>query len=156
MGLFDTINVDGDKRFTCTEGHLLDREEFQSKDFGATMGHVSMYVDDRSHVARTFAEFYDGGYGDGVDTPLLGRFVIYCDCRQCPAFVQAETGNICPVGVEFKVEIVDGMVRDVTRISEPTAEFLVNEPNKPYMVGCEGPMTYEAALERSAEIRRQR
>lgn len=154
MGLFDTVFIDSDSRFVCSDGHLMD-QGLQSKDFGATMSHVSMYVDDRPHVACTFVEFQDGGYGDPVDTPLLGRFSIYGTCRRCPAFVQAKTANVCGVWVEFCVEIVDNVVRKVTRTSESTAQFLVNEPLRPFMVDCEGPMSFDAAEARSVEIRRR-
>lgn len=153
MGLFDTIKIDDDPRFVCSEGHLLYGEEFQTKDLGCTMGHA--FIDVVGHdVSRM--RFYDGGYGDPVQQPLLGRFDIYCNCRQCPAFVQAKTANVCPVTVDFEVEVVDDVVRAVKRISATTAHFLENEPKQKYMAGCEGPMTYEAAVARSVEIRRVR
>lgn len=161
MSLFDTVYVDPScPGFTCSEGHHL--EHFQSKDFGCTDGHVSIYFDDT--VGRSNITFQDGGYGDGgkalneraQEGDLLGRFSIYTTCEKCPAFVQAGTGNVCGVWVEYRVEVVDGWIRVATLISDSTPFFLENEPKLPHMVGCDGPMSYEDAERRSAEIRRNK
>jgi hypothetical protein len=151
MGMFDTVTVRDDSRFSCSDGHLLYAEEFQTKDLGCTMGFATVFVD---NDAQTRMHTQPGSWDTPVTIPLLGRFEIYCDCHQCPAFVQVPTGNVCPVSVEFMLEIVDNVVRKVTRVSPGTAEFLADEPKKPYMVGCEGPMSFEAAELRAREIRR--
>ena len=144
MGLFDYVTV-RDPRFACSEGHDLSDEEFQTKDLGCTMGSATIGVD-RGEARLVIDE--DGGYGDTPRLPFLGRICVYCVCRRCPAFVQAATGNLCPSGVTFEVEVIDDIVRSITRVSETTSEFLANEPRKSYMVGCEGPMSYEAAKAR--------
>jgi len=137
MGLFDTVHVDS--RFKCSEGHDLSDEEFQTKDLGCTMGDV--FIGDKLSMTP-------GDYGYPPRFPFLGRINIYAHCEKCPAFVQAGTGNLCPTGVDFEIEIIDDVVRSFTRVSESTAEFIANEPKKPYMKGCEGPMSYQDAYKR--------
>jgi len=148
MGLFDTVTV-RDARFVCSEGHDLSGEEFQTKDLGCTMG--SAAIDTVSAPDTKHLTLYGGGWNRPPRLPFLGRIHVYCSCSSCPAFVQAGTGNLCPTNVTFEVEVIDDMVRAITRVSESTADFLVNEPQKPYMVGCEGPMSHEEARRRHIE-----
>lgn len=137
MGLYDHVHVD-DERFVCSEGHPLSGEEFQSKDFGCTMGDVS--------VSGGRVGFAPGEWGDGpVERPLLGRFCIYTTCKKCPAFVQAHTCNLCDMSVEFVIEVIDDAIRKVTRVGPTTAEWLRDEPKKPYMDGARGPMPWAEA-----------
>lgn len=138
MGLFDRVSVD--ERFTCSEGHDLTDEEWQSKDFGETMGNVEIAGDE--------IIIHDGGWGCVPARPLLGRFSIYCSCSRCPAFVQDVTFNLCPLGVEYEIEMVDDKIRSIKRVSEDTATFLREEPRRPYMADCRGPFTYRDAQRR--------
>lgn len=145
MGLYDDLTCE-DPRFVCSEGHSLASAEFQTKDLGCTMGHATI---DAS------GEFFyrPGEWGD----PEVGTMIeIYTDCRQCPAFVQADTGNLIDVWVQFDIELADlaeksnpdvytGRVVSVARVSEPTAEWLATTPLKPYMQGCAGPMPWAEA-----------
>lgn len=137
MGLFDYVHCSGPE-FVCSEGHDLTAEEFQSKDFGCTMGDVS--------ISSTSIDLDSGKWGDGPpERPLLGRFYVYCTCRRCPAFIQAKTANMCSHGVTFCIEVVDDRVRSIKRASPPTAEWLESEPKQSYMAGCLGPMPYDEA-----------
>jgi len=77
MGLFDYVNVN-DPRFACSNGHDLNAEEFQSKDFGCEMGQVR--IDNGCLSSRAVHLGLPAADGDKVE--------IYCICRQCPAFVQ--------------------------------------------------------------------
>ncbi len=138
MGLFDYVSVQG-AAFVCSEGHDLSGEEFQTKDLGSTMG--SACLEDGQIT------IIPGDWGEPPKLPFLGRMHIYCTCRQCPAFVQAKTMNLCGAWVEFEVTIVDDKIRSVTRISQTTTEYLETEPKKPYMVNCLGPMPYEDAYQ---------
>lgn len=139
MGLFDYVKCD-DQRFVCSVGHDLRGEEFQTKDLGCTMG--------ESSIANGRVEFSSGGWGDAPDLPITDTLHVYCNCTKCPAFVQDKTFNLVPTWVEFRVEVVAGEVRDITRVSPSTAEFLATEPHKPYMAGCRGPMPYADARQR--------
>lgn len=143
MGLFDRLTCQ-DPRFVCSEGHHLGAEEFQTKDLGCTMGHATI------DVADLFV-FEPAMWGE----PEVGTMIaIYADCTQCPAFVQAGTGNLCAAWVEFAVELAEigrkgdhytARVNHVRRTSEPTAEWLRTEPAKPWMKGCLGPMSWDQA-----------
>ena len=162
MGLFDRLTC-ADQRFVCSEGHHLGHAEFQTKDLGCTMGHAT--IDE----AGAFV-YQPGGWGD--PDPVLGMapwptIAIYCDCRQCPAFVQPGTGNLIDMWVQFDVKLADLAVKDnpdvytgrvvsVLRTSEPTALWLSTEPLKPYMKGCAGPMPWAEAHEAHIEHFRKR
>ena len=139
MGLFDYVHVTDD-RFVCSEGHPLSGEEFQTKDLGCTMGD--------SHIDRGRLHLNSGNYGEDPSIPFNGTIDVYCTCTKCPAFVQYGTGNLCPSGASFDVEIVGGVVVSVSRTSPSTEEFLASEPLRPYMKDCEGPMPYETAMRR--------
>lgn len=137
MGLFDYVHVSGPE-FVCSEGHDLSDGDFQSKDFGCTMGDVT--------IGGGAIVLDSGRWGDGPpDRPLLGRFDVYCSCDRCPCFVQSGTGNLIDVEVEFRVEVVDDAIRSITRTSPSTAEFLATTPTQPWMVGGLGPMTHGEA-----------
>lgn len=136
MGLFDELLCD-DPRIACSEGHDLRRELFQTKDLGESMG---MW---RIAAGRLTGSY--GGYGDPPRRPMLGRVRIYTTCRRCPAFVQAGTANLCDCPVEFEIEFVDDMVREIKRVSESTAEWLIREPKNLWMQGCVGPMSWDEA-----------
>lgn len=147
MGLYDRVHV-LDKRFVCSEGHSLVESaqspdgQFQSKDFGCTMGTVTIHED------GTITQV-EGGYGGpaGVDAEAE----IYADCIECPAFVQYGTGNLCACWVSFLLR-TDGSriapgtrVLEVTRTSPATKDWLATEPTKKWMANCHGPMTYKEA-----------
>ena len=87
----------------------------------------------------------NGGWGESPRHPLLGRFRVYSACHQCPVFVQAGTGNLCDVECTFEIEVVDDVIRSVKRVSESTADWLVNEPRREWMKGCFGPMPHADA-----------
>jgi hypothetical protein len=70
---------------------------------------------------------------------------VYCDCRQCPAFVQFGTGNLISCSVVFNVELDGNTVKSVTRTSPDTDDWVRDEPRKDYMKRGEGPMSYDAA-----------
>ena len=135
MGLFDYVTV-RDPRFVCSEGHDLSGEEFQTKDFGETMGRILI---DRDGWITTRAVF--------LGTPEADSSVveIYCTCTQCPAFVQFGTGNLCPCGVTFDVSLSRDRVTEVRRTGPSTAEWLASEPLARHMRNCEGPMPYSEA-----------
>lgn len=137
MGMFDYVRV-RDPRFVCSEGHDLGGEEFQTKDFGCTMGYVGI-ADDRVNLEN-------GGYGDSPKRPLLGRFDVGCRCAKCPAFVQFGTGNAIACGVNFDVEIIDDAIRSIKRTSPSAAEFVRDQPLLRHMKRCEGPMSYADAI----------
>lgn len=123
MGLYDTVEV-RDPRFVCSEGHDLGYEEFQTKDLGCTMGWSA--ITSNGDPSQTRLTVHSGGWGDQPRLPYLGCMYICCSCSRCPAFVQAGTGNFCPTGVEFEVEVVDNIVRAIKRVSESTADYLEN------------------------------
>lgn len=135
MGLFDYVSV-SDARFVCSEGHDLSGCEFQSKDFGETMGTVVIDADGR-------IDFIEGYCGKPEPDSTTAE--IYCDCQRCPAFVQDGTGNLCPCPVEFRITIVGDRVTGVERISDASSDWLSSEPKKEYMRNCEGPMPFEEA-----------
>lgn len=135
MGLFDVVHTER-AEFQCSEGHDLNGEEFQTKDLGRTMG---------TWAIADVIDGTPGGYGDPPRRPLLARLFVYATCERCPAFVQANTFNLCPCGVEFEVEVVDDVVRAIRRVSPSTAEWLESEPKEAYMVGCYGPMPFAEA-----------
>lgn len=135
MGLFDYVHVTG-PAFVCSEGHALAGEEFQSKDFGCTMGHVAI------GSVGSAVMMDDGGYGAAMVPGLTDYIEVYGDCTQCPAFVQTGTGNLVPVWCNFKVHVVKDVVQSIERTSPTTAEFLESTPKQPYMVGCFGPMPH--------------
>ncbi len=137
MGLFDEVLCD-DPRICCSEGHDLRLELLQTKDLGESMGRWTIYE------GKLDGE--GGGYGS-VERPFLGRIRIYTSCRQCPAFVQAGTSNLCDCPVAFSVEFIDDHVRDIRRVSPSTAEWLKSEPAETWMVGCLGPMPWAEAQE---------
>jgi hypothetical protein len=138
MGLFDYVHVKpDDARFVCSEGHSLSGQEFQSKDFGCTMGDVT--------IIGNQIVLEDGGYGDSPKHPLLGRFYVYCSCHQCPVFVQANSGNLCDVECTFEIEVVDDVIRSVKRVSASTADWLASEPQREWMKNCHGPMPHGEA-----------
>lgn len=164
MGLYDCLTCN-DPRFVCSEGHHLGAEEFQTKDLGCTMGHGEI------DATGTFS-FLPGGWGDAEVGTTIN---IYTSCRQCPAFVQAGTGNLIEMWVEFAVDLVapaalnsaahegriapgsdplnartrfGALVVDVRRTSQPTAEQIATMPNEPYMEDAAGPMPWPEALAR--------
>lgn len=133
MGLFDYVRVSG-PQFVCERGHSLVDEDFQSKDFGCTMGTVS--------IIDGFVSQEEGGYGSAPEKPISMKASIYSSCSKCPAFVQAGTYNLYDAWVEFEVEIVDNIVREVKRLPmETEAEIKA----KPWMKDAFGPMSYEEA-----------
>ena len=127
MGLFDTVRVN--ERFTCSEGHDLTGEGWQSKDFGETGGDVIIEGDT--------VTLKPGDWGDSPMRPLLGRFGIYTTCKKCPAFVQRDTGNIVGHWVEYMLEIVDDRIRMIKRMG-----YI---PKLEWMKDAYGPMPYEEA-----------
>ena len=137
MGLFDYVHVTDDDRFVCSEGHRLDAEEFQSKDFGCTMGDVT--------IAAGKISMAGGGWGHAENAPFHEHVEIYCACSRCPAFVQFGTANLIPCSVEFRLRIHGDQVLTVERTSAPTAEWLLSEPAQAWMKRCEGPMPFEDA-----------
>jgi hypothetical protein len=137
MGLFDYVVVD-DPNFICSEGHDLRVEEFQSKDFGCTMGTVSIVLDGMVRIEN-------GGFGGDLDYPLNGHFYIYAGCTRCPAFVQVDTYNLIAHMVEFKITVIDGMCVRIERHSPSTKEWIENEPKQQYMENCIGPMPWKEA-----------
>jgi hypothetical protein len=137
MGLYDHVRADREE-FKCSEGHDLGGVEFQTKDLGETMGEWAL--------GETLSG-QDGGYNEPPPRPFSGRISIYASCEECPAFVQADTLNLCACWVEFEVEIVEDRVRKVARTSPTTAEWLKSEPAEPWMAGCRGPMPYPEAYE---------
>lgn len=146
MGLFDTVRCTHGS-FVCSEGHDLSSQDFQTKDLGQTMGNWSI-----SHIL----EGKDGGWGEEITRPFLGRINVYGDCPRCPALVQAGTMNFCPTAVEFEVEIVDDIVRSVKRISEDTQKQLQTEKQQPWMEDCYGPMDYDEAYKLHCSPRKKR
>lgn len=146
MGLYDHVHIAGpDLRFVCSEGHDVTGEEFQSKDWGCTMGDV--------HIAGDAIGHESGGYGDDVKRPYLGRFYVYCTCTQCPAFVQnwqrpdgSRCHNVIDMSVTFELEVVDDKIRNVKRVSTSTADWLRDEPTKEYMRDAIGPMPRAQAV----------
>jgi hypothetical protein len=134
MGLFDYVTVN-DPCFVCSNGHDLSAEEFQSKDFGCTMGRV---VIENERVSS-----HDGYFGKPeADSKTVE---IYCTCRQCPAFVQFGTGNLIGCDVTFEIELDGSAVKLVTRTSPATNDWLRDESLKRHMKRCEGPMPYRDA-----------
>ena len=145
MGLFDRVVVP-DPRMVCSEGHSLSDYEFQTYDLGRTNGDAEI-TDGR-------LSFQDGGNGHPVTMPFTGRLNVYTDCEQCPAFVQAETMNLCMAWVEFEIDLQDGVVTSIRRVSQPTAEWLAEVPSLPHMHGALGPMSaYDAALVHLSAVR---
>lgn len=138
MGLYDHVSVSGPE-FVCSEGHDLSVREFQSKEFGCTMGHVA--------ISAEGVTLEPGGWGDPISRPLLGRFYVYSSCTLCPAFVQARTHNLIECSVEFEIEVVDDRVRSIKRISQTTADFLLKTPKEDWMKDCKGPMPHADAYE---------
>ncbi len=141
MGLFDYVSVN-DPRFVCSEGHDMRGEQFQTKDLGCTMGDASIGA---SLIVR------DGGWGDTLPQPFTGEIEIYTDCPMCPAFVQAETFNVHPVGVEFTVVVECDAVVRITRTSPTSAEQIAEAPTLRYMPNCRGPMSHEDACKRKMD-----
>lgn len=139
MGLYDYVKCD-DPRFICSEGHDLCHEQFQTKDLGCTMGE-STICDGRLTID-------DGGWGESPTMPFSGVIELYCDCKQCPAFVQDGTFNLISTWVEFSATVEADLVTEVKRTSISTAEFVKSEPLKPHMRGCAGPMSYTEAYKR--------
>ncbi len=137
MGCFDYVEVDREE-FKCSEGHVLEGAEFQTKDLGCTMGHWI--------IGETLTG-EDGGWGEDTPRPFTGTVDIYASCEECPAFIQAKTFNLCDHWVEFRVEIVEDIVRKVTRTSPPTSEWIETEPKEKWMAGCLGPMPHAEAEE---------
>lgn len=139
MGMYDYVTVEGEA-FVCSEGHDVSDREFQTKDFDCVLGYI--------HV------------GDVISTeagclriaPDLGKFESHFDigtaCEKCPAFVQAETFNLCPVSVDFRVYHQGERLIRVERISESTFDFIASEPGRVHMGGCRGPMPYGDARKR--------
>lgn len=148
MGMFDYVKTDH-PAFVCSEGHVL--TEFQTKSFESTLGDVIIGADGT-------VTYGDGPCGSPWPSakPYLGRANVYTDCCDCPCFVAAGTFNICPVWVEFDVEIVDNRVRSIERVSPATPDFIRQEAGKPYMQGAIGPMSVAEAGRYSMEKRSAR
>lgn len=161
MGFYDTVTV-CDPRFVCSEGHDLCQEEFQTKDLGGTMGtaRIEPALDGAHGIGSVGSKMRltveSGEWGESPRLPFLGILLVYCHCTKCPAFVQAGTGNLAAVSVEFEVEVISNAIRNIMRVSASTAEFLETKPKQPYMAGCEGPMSYAAAHKRHVEYPRER
>lgn len=139
MGMFDWVHVDRDE-FVCSEGHSLRNEEFQTKDFDCVLGHV--YV---GHTLTTSPGVMDAAIDLGT---FQSYFDIGCSCKQCPAFVQADTFNLVPAVVEFRIHFIASKILKIERISESTAEFIAREPGERWMGNCRGPMPYQDAAAR--------
>lgn len=147
MGLFDYVHI-SDPRIVCSEGHGLCDLEFQTKDLGCTYGGAKI-ADGKISIA-------DGGYGYPPTLPFLGRISVYTTCEKCPAFVAPKTGNIHGVWVEFKIEIVDDLVRSIVRTSPTTKEWAETTLKLGHMKECAGPMPYDQAVELHRATLRQR
>lgn len=145
MGLFDYVTV-RDPRFVCSRGHDLSAEEFQSKDFGCTMGRVLIEDGLLSSHAVYFGE--PGADGSKVE--------VYCTCRQCPAFVQFGTGNLVGCDVTFEVELDGDAVKAISRTSPATDDQLRAVPLERHMNRCEGPMPYADAKQLHVHYRQLR
>jgi hypothetical protein len=145
MGLFDYVHVCGPE-FVCSEGHDLSDEEFQTKDLGCTMGAAS--VDSDALHFDTRADNWGGPqYVD--ENPVS----IYADCHKCPAFVQGETGVVIATPVEFSVTVgSDNKVISIKRTSPDSDVWAREEANKLYLKDSFGPISYETALAKSAQI----
>ena len=135
MGLYDDVSCYRED-CKCSEGHDLSGSDFQTKDLGCGMG---------AFVIEETLTGTPGDYGDEIKRPFLGRVSFYTTCKECPAFVQARTYNLVGMWVTFEAEIVYDKVVTFTRISPDTKDWLVNEPQQPFMDGCFGPMSYNEA-----------
>ena len=141
MGLYDTLTV-SNEAFKCSEGHDLSDAEYQTKDLGRTMGYW--------HISDVLTG-EPGEYGDPLPKPVSGVLEIYCTCKECPAFVQAGTGNLVDCGVTFAVEVHRDKVTRIERQGMTTKEWLAYERAQTWMQGCEGPMSWEDAYKRHSQ-----
>jgi hypothetical protein len=135
MSMFDSVKV-YDAWAVCSEGHSLVDEEFQTKCFERSLDRLTI----RDEVLSEGDQFALDGKS------FTGFINIYCTCRKCPAFVQAKTHNLMDVWIEFTIELRESRVVEVKRVSKSTADWLKEEPTKPWMKdGFAGPMSYEKA-----------
>jgi hypothetical protein len=143
MGMYDYVTVNRPE-FVCSEGHDLSDEEFQTKCFDCVFGYV--------HVGESLTT----SQGPLKIAPNLGTFESHFDtgavCKRCPAFVQAETFNVIPVSVDFRVYHQADKILKIVRISsESTADFLASTPTREWMGECRGPFPYRDAQQRQRD-----
>lgn len=148
MGMFDSLRV-RDPRFVCPEGHDLCDEEFQTKDFGCTLG--TIHIGPEGVLSRDAL-----GIGDpleGCKRPLTTTMNCYTSCPTCPVFIAPISGNLWRLWCEFDVEIVDDKIVDVKVLAETRsfAEFAETARKS----GCIGPLTEEEAKVERAKIHEQ-
>lgn len=134
MGLYDHVKTDHPE-FVCSEGHRLTL--LQTKDFDCVMGDVRIAADGKV----TFSGGPMGMPWPNDARGYLGRINVYDFCPDCPAYVAPGTFNVHHVWVEFEVEIINGVVRSIQRISGPTAEEIANTLALPHMKEAVGPMS---------------
>jgi hypothetical protein len=102
--------------------------------------------------ARIVGETFTRDEGDWGEAETPGTINIYGECVECPAFVQAKTGNVVGVSVEFDVDVLGDKVTAVRRTTPSTAEQMMLTPAQPWMAGCLGPMPYAEAKARGRQI----
>lgn len=141
MGLFDYVTA-SHPQLVCSEGHPI--RTMQTKDAGCTMGDLI--------ITGELYIFKDGGWGHRhpSEPPLSAtgtrEIAVYGDCEACPAFIQADTLNLCEHTVDFRITLRDGRVISIERTSPGLAEWLEQTPLKPHMAACWGPMSYADAM----------
>lgn len=149
MGMFDYVHVD-DPRIVCSEGHDMRELPFQTKGFSCTMGDVFVRPDPDGVVRVDIANYVNGN----SYRLSHGRFTAYTFCEQCPAFVGQVSGNVITVWVEFEIEVSDGAVSQIRRLSEATEDWLTS--GKKTIEPIVGPMPRDQAQDIAAPIRRAR
>ena len=88
-------------RFKCPAGHDLKEVDFQTKDFGCTLGMVEIYPDE-----VRFAPQYDIA---GAETVGTGTFNVYASCKPCEPGDKSWSGLWC----EFEMVLKDWKIVSV-------------------------------------------
>lgn len=117
MGMFDDVQIKGDDRFVCSQGHRA--EHLQTKEFECWLNTITI-ADGRLSTSESHLTAVVGYEAD----TYTGTFEAYGFCESCEVVTSNKDGSNRRVTreawIEFCVTAKDGAVVAVERISPPT------------------------------------
>lgn len=118
MGMYDTFVTDGDPRFTCASGHVVD--DFQTKSLGCNLDRYRL-VSDVLHVEQfTYDEDGEPAHKDLDRRSITNTINIYTSCSECrPVVSKQPHGNVRhEVWVSLNLELYRGELKSITRAED--------------------------------------
>lgn len=118
MGMFDTLVTNGDPRFTCAHGHVVD--DFQTKSLGCNLDRYRL-IDDVLHVEQlTYNDAGERLHEDFDRRSFTNTINVYTSCRECKPIASKQPHGIVQheLWVSLDLEIYRGELKSITRAED--------------------------------------